>query len=178
MSIINHQLGRAASAVFYESIVSPIISSDEVIFHLLKILETGSTPLLTMSLVSQVGVNAALEKKQAAHKSQRKFSVEMLMALHSLRTKACSWSSVLDIVEKYLKFLNPHKSNEQCESMEIYNVNSILLIQAATQVSRVMFESAFDILLLLGYLVNNSGQVYLLPLACLSYKIFSSTFLT
>ncbi|KAM0939366.1 hypothetical protein DsansV1_C21g0169861 [Dioscorea sansibarensis] len=162
MSIINHQLGRAASAVFYESIVSPIISSDEVIFHLLKILETGSTPLLTMSLVSQVGVDAAWEKKQAAHKSQRKFSVEMLMALHCLCTKACCWSSVLDIVEKYLKFLNPHKSNEQCESREIYNVNSILLIQATTQVARVMFESAFDILLFLGYLVNNSGQVYLM----------------
>ncbi|KAJ0985190.1 hypothetical protein J5N97_003546 [Dioscorea zingiberensis] len=162
MSIINHQLGRAASAVFYEAIVSPIISSDDVIFHLLKILETGSTPVLTMSLISQVGVDTAWEKRQATHKSQRKFSVEMLISLHSLRAKASCWPRVLDIVEKYLKCLDPHKSNEPFESSDIYNVNSILLIQASTQVARVMFESAFDILMLLGYLIINSGQVYLM----------------
>lgn len=159
MSHINHQLGRAATAIFYESLVSPLVPSDDIICQLLKILETGYSPSLAASLISQIGVDATWEKQQMAHKSQRKFAVEMLLSLHSLRTKANNWSGVLDVIEKYLKYLIPHKSTQNFDSKGICNISSSVLVLTTSQVARVMFESAFDVLLLLGYLVNVSGQV-------------------
>jgi len=162
MSHINHQLGRAAAAVFYESLITPTISSGDIFSQLLKILETGYSPSLSTCLLSQVGVDAAREKKLAAHKSQRKFSVDMFLSLHALHARASSWAGVLDVIEKYLVYLSPHKTNERIHSEGICNVNSFLLVQATSQVARVMFESTFEVLLLLGYLVDISGQVQLL----------------
>ncbi|XP_008801415.2 nuclear pore complex protein NUP160 [Phoenix dactylifera] len=162
MSHINHQLGRAATAIFYESLVSPIVPSDDIICQLLKILETGYSPSLATSLKSQIGVDATWEKQQMAHKSQRKFAVEMLLSLHSLRTKATNWSGVLNVIEKYLKYLTPHKSTQNFDSKGIYNIISSVLVLTTSQVARAMFESAFDVLLLLGYLVNVCGQVYMM----------------
>lgn len=161
MSYINHQLGRAATAVFYESFVTPSISSDELLFQLLKILETGHGSSLSTCLMSQVGVDAAREKKQAAHKSQRKFSVDMFLSLHALRARATTWDEVLDVIEKYLMYLSPQNTKESFHSEELYSANSFLLVQATSQVARVMFESTFDVLLFLGYLVDISVQVQL-----------------
>ncbi|XP_072978371.1 nuclear pore complex protein NUP160 isoform X2 [Typha angustifolia] len=158
MSHINHQLGRAAAAIYYESLISPVISSDDIICQLLKTLETGCNPTLASSLMAQLGVDASMVKKQLVHKSQRKFAVDMLLSLHSLRSRSSNWAGVLDVIEKYMTFLTPHKNAQKSTSEGICNVNSSILVQASSQVARAMFESAFDVLLLLGYLVNISGQ--------------------
>ncbi|XP_020582574.1 nuclear pore complex protein NUP160 [Phalaenopsis equestris] len=154
-SHINHQIGRAASAVFYESFFVPSISTEDVIFHLLKILETGYYPLLS----AQAGEDATSEKRQSAHRSLRNFSVDMLLSFHALHSRATNWAGVLDVFEKYLEYLKPHRSSQKSESEGNCSVNFFLLVQATSQVARVMFETAFDVLLLLGYLINASGQV-------------------
>lgn len=161
MSNINHQLGRAASAMFYESLITPDISSDEIIFQLLKILETRYGSSLSTSLLSHVGVDVAREKRQVAHKSQRKFSVDMFLSLHALRARATNWAGVLDVIDRYLMYLSPQGTDERIHSEGVCCINSFLLIQATSQVARVMFESTFDVLLLLSYLVDISGQVQL-----------------
>ncbi|WOL19781.1 hypothetical protein Cni_G28583 [Canna indica] len=161
MSHISHQLGRAASALYYESLVNPLISSEDIVSQLLKILESGYYPSVT-SFMQQIGVDATWEKKQKAHKSQRKFAVDMLVSISSLCSRATNWSGVLDTIEKFLIHLNPHKTIEKVDSKCMYDINSIVTVQATSQVARVMFEAAFDVLLLLGYLVNISGQVNLL----------------
>ncbi|XP_077233386.1 SUPPRESSOR OF AUXIN RESISTANCE1 isoform X2 [Tasmannia lanceolata] len=160
ISSINHQLGKAAAAVFYESLVSPsVISSEDVIPCLVKILVSGYSSSVTTAHRSQFGADIASQKEKADHKSQRKFSIEMLLSLRSLCSKATNWGRVLDVVEKYLKYLIPNKHVYGQDSKEFFNVNSLLLIQATSQVARVMLDSAFDILVLLCYLVNISGQV-------------------
>ncbi|XP_020089864.1 nuclear pore complex protein NUP160 isoform X3 [Ananas comosus] len=171
MSHINNQLGRSAAALYYESLVSPIISSDDIIHQLLKILETGFSPSSSTSLVAQLGADAYLERRQLAHKSQRKFAVEMLLSLRSLHTKASNWTTVLDVVEKYLVYLSPPKSTQKSYFRRCYNVNSSVLVQATSQVARAMFESAFDLLLLLGYLVNVSGQVAMMQTDVVSVNL-------
>ncbi|XP_058086565.1 nuclear pore complex protein NUP160 isoform X2 [Magnolia sinica] len=160
ISSINCQLSKAAASVFYESIVSPsLIPSEDVIPQLLKILETGYKSSAIASNISQFGADAAWEKELADHKSQRKFSVDMLLSLHALRNKAMSWNRVLNVVEKYLNYLIPNKCLQSSDPRELFNINTSLLVQATSQVARVMVESAFDILMFLSYLVNISGQV-------------------
>lgn len=162
ISNISHQLGKAAAAVFYESLVSPqIISSEDVISRFIKILETGYSSLVTTSNRMQFGTDPTWEKELADHRNQRKFSVDMLLSLCSLCNKATSWSRVFDVVEKYLKYLVPRKCMLSSDSNEHFSIGTQLLVQATSQVARVMVESAFDILVLLGYLVNISGQVCL-----------------
>lgn len=158
MSHISDPLGRAASALYYESLINPLISSEDVVSQLLKILESGYYPTVT-SLAQQIGSDATWEKKQTAHKSQRKFAVDMLVSLNSLCSRATNWVGVLDTIEKFLTYLNPHNSHQNIDSKCMYNINSVLLVQATAQVARVMFEAAFDVLLLLRYLVDISGQV-------------------
>ncbi|KAI3923172.1 hypothetical protein MKW92_020270 [Papaver armeniacum] len=157
---INQQLGRAAPAIFYESLVGlPIISSEEVVPRLLKILETGYSSSVAAVQVSQVGADSAWLKELGDHKNQRKFSIDMLRTLHSLCNKAGTWSRVLNVIEHYLKFLVPCKSIQKLDSEVDLNISTSILVQSTSQVAKVMFESALDILLLLGYLVNISGQV-------------------
>ena len=143
---VSHQLGRASSAVILTSFISTdVFSFEDITSHLLKMLETGST------LVSR-------ERKQDEHRSHRKFSVEVALCLHELYSKASSWSTVLDIFEKYLLEFVP-KSLQNMTPKASFNVNSNLLIQATSQMSKVMLESSFGILLFLRYLVNVGVQV-------------------
>nr|XP_009417509.1 PREDICTED: nuclear pore complex protein NUP160 [Musa acuminata subsp. malaccensis]XP_018674063.1 PREDICTED: nuclear pore complex protein NUP160 [Musa acuminata subsp. malaccensis] len=170
MSHISHQLGPAASALYYESLINPSISSEDIMSQLLKILEAGYCPSV-ISLIQQIGVDAAWEKKQTAHRSQRKFAVDILVSLNLLCSKATNWLVVLDTIEKFLTYLNPHRSVQEIDSKCMCNINSILLVQATSQVARMMFEAAFDLLLLLGYLVNISGQVNLLQTDIVRIKV-------
>lgn len=85
--------------------------------------------------------------------------MDMLLSLHALHSRAANWSGVLNVIEKYLEYLKPHRSNKKFELEGNCSVNFLLLVQATSQVARVMFETAFDVLLLLGYLINTSGQV-------------------
>uniref|UniRef100_A0A1D1Y398 Nuclear pore complex protein Nup160 n=3 Tax=Anthurium amnicola TaxID=1678845 RepID=A0A1D1Y398_9ARAE len=159
MSNINHQLGRAAPAAMFLSLVNPeIFSFEDITSHLLKILETGYCSPITASLISQVGVDTTWEKRQADHRSHRKFSVDMMLSLHELYAKATAWGRVLDIVEKYLNNLIP-KCLHNMDTKACFNIKSCLLIQATSQMAKLMLESSFDILLLLRYLVNANIQV-------------------
>ncbi|KAK9145964.1 hypothetical protein Sjap_005867 [Stephania japonica] len=162
-SSISQQLGKAAAAIFCESLISaPVLSSEEIVPHLVKILETGCSSAVVEYHISQLGSGNAWKKELSDHKNQRKFSVDMLLTLHTLYSKADSWAKVLDVLENYLKFLVPRKSNQIIESEVKFNINTSIMVQSTSQIAKVMFESALDILLLLGYLVNISGQVHMM----------------
>ncbi|KAK6925523.1 Nuclear pore complex protein NUP160, partial [Dillenia turbinata] len=162
VSSISQHLGKSASAIFYESLVNaPVLSLEEIIPCLLKILEMGYSSSVSALHISELGVDAAWEKELTDHKNLRKFSVEMLLSLHALFNKASAWDRVLNVVESYLKFLVPRKIMQRLDADIIYNVNTSILVQAAAQVAKVMFESAFDMLLFLSYLVKISHQIHM-----------------
>ncbi|XP_066329314.1 nuclear pore complex protein NUP160-like isoform X1 [Miscanthus floridulus] len=174
MGHIHHLLGRSSIAVYYESLISSIISSDEIASHIVKILETGFSPQSSSSLISLLGTDTYVERRQAAHKSQRKFSVEMLLSFQKLQSRSASWSSVFDVIEKFMKCLNTNMSVQEYGSKRVCNVNSVLLVQATSQVAKTMFECAFDLFLFLSYLVGVGGQVSLLQsdVARMKLKLF------
>ncbi|KAG2402562.1 Nuclear pore complex protein [Vigna angularis] len=122
----SQQLGKTASSIFYESLLTtPVISSEDIIRYVVKILETGycmSGPVFQTSTSGNHMV--VLEKELADHKSLRKLSADMFLSLQSLYKKASAWGRILNI-------------------------------------AKVMFESAWDFLLFLSYLVDISGQVHL-----------------
>lgn len=160
---INQQLGKAASAIFYESLLSArCISAEEVLPRFLKILETGYSSSVASLHISELGADIAWEKELADHKNLRKFSVEMFLSLQALSNKATTWGKVLDVMQHYLKFLVPRKIMHQFDSKVGFNINTSITVQATSQFAKVMFESALDILLLLHYLVNTSGQIHML----------------
>ncbi|KAL5715188.1 hypothetical protein ACHQM5_017047 [Ranunculus cassubicifolius] len=162
ISSINQHLGKAAAAIFYESLVdAQMISSEEIVPGFLKILETGYSSAVAKLYASQLGADVAWKKELEDHKNQRKFSIDMTLSLHVLLSKATSWDRILNVIEKYLMFLVPRKSIQRLDAEAHFNINSSVLVLSASQVARVMFESAFDILLLLGYLVNAGGQVHM-----------------
>lgn len=157
---ITQQLGKAASAIFYESLVSPsIVPSEEVIQCILKILLTGYSSSAAMLHISDSGADMAWEKKLADHKNIRKCSIDMLLSLHALREKAVTWGRVLNIIESFLKFLVPRKIIHNFGAELLSSINASIVVQATSQISKLMFESALDMLLFLNYLVKISGQV-------------------
>uniref|UniRef100_A0A5B7BIU5 Uncharacterized protein n=1 Tax=Davidia involucrata TaxID=16924 RepID=A0A5B7BIU5_DAVIN len=163
ISNVSQQLGKAASAIFYETLFrAPTISSEEVVPRLLKILETGHSSSVAAVHVSELGADIAWEKEVADHKNLRKFSIDMFLSLHALFNKATTWAKVLNVIESYLKFLVPRKIIQKMDSEVVFNINTSITVQATSQVAKVMFESALDILLLLSYLVNISGQIHML----------------
>uniref|UniRef100_N1QPW6 Nuclear pore complex protein NUP160 domain-containing protein n=1 Tax=Aegilops tauschii TaxID=37682 RepID=N1QPW6_AEGTA len=133
MGHINHLLGRSSAAIYYESLISSVISPDEVTSQILKILESGFSPQSSSPLITLLGTDAYVERRQTAHKSQRKFSVEMLLSFHKLQSRSTSWSAVFDVIDKFMKCLDT---------------------KATSQVARTMFEAAFDLFLFLSYLVG------------------------
>ncbi|KAL5542946.1 hypothetical protein UlMin_010656 [Ulmus minor] len=161
---ISQQLGKTASALFYESLVSrSVLPSEEIVPRILKILETGCSSTVATLNISEFGTQLAWEKKLADHKTLRKFSIDMLLSLHALREKASTWNRVLNVVENYLKFLVPQKIIQNLDADPLLNMNASSLVQATSQIAKAMFESALDILLFLSYLVNNGGQIHLFP---------------
>ncbi|CAL5060334.1 unnamed protein product [Urochloa decumbens] len=174
MGHIHHLLGRSSTAIYYESLISSVISSDEIASQIVKILETGFSPQSSSSLITLLGTDAYVERRQAAHKNQRKFSVEMLLSFHKLQSRSTSWSVVFDVIEKFMKCLNTNINVQDHESKRVCNVNSVLLVQATSQVARTMFECAFDLFLFLSYLVGVGGQVSLLQsdVARIKLKLF------
>jgi hypothetical protein len=159
---ISQQLGKTASAVFYESLVStPVISSEEILPCVSKILATGYSSSAAMLHISDTGADIAWEKKMADHKNLRKFSIDMLLSLHALCEKAGTWGRVLNVIESFLKFVVPRKIIRNFDDKILSSINASTLVQATSQISQVMFETAMDVLLFLTYLVNISGQVFL-----------------
>lgn len=157
---ISQQLGKAAPDIFYESLVSrPIFPSDDIVPHILKVLETGYSSMVATQCVLELGTDVTWEKKLVDHKNLRKFSIDMLLSLHALCEKASTWSKVLNSIENYLKFLVPRKITQNLDADTSLSINASVMVQATSQIAKAMFESAFDILLFLSYLVNNSAQV-------------------
>lgn len=157
---ISQQLGKTASAIFYESLVSTsVVPSEEIIHCIMKILVIGYSSSAAMLHVSDTGADIAWEKKLADHKNIRKFSIDMLLSLHALREKAVTWARVLNVIESFLKFLVPRKIIHNFDAEISSSITASILVQATSQISKVMFESALDMLLFLNYLVKISGQV-------------------
>lgn len=168
---INQRLGKTASGIFYESLAGmSVISSEEIIPCLLKILVTGYSSSAAMLPTPDVGADILWERKLADHKSVRKFSIEMLILLQTLCKKAATWGRVLDVIESFLKFLVPRKIIHNFDTEILSGVHSSILVQATSQISKVMFESTLDMLLFLRYLVKINGQV--------SFFFFSSCYLS
>ncbi|EAY84440.1 hypothetical protein OsI_05813 [Oryza sativa Indica Group] len=158
MDHISHLLGRSAAAIYHESLISSVISPDEIVSQILKILGTGFSPQSPSALITLFGTDAYAERRQTAHKSQRKFSVEMLLSFRKLQSKSTSWSAVFDVIENFMKYLNTNVTIQEYELKRVCNVNTALLVQATSQVARTMFESTFDLYLFLNYLVSIGGQ--------------------
>lgn len=160
ISSVNQHLGKAASAIFYESLrKTPTMSSEEVLPRLLKILEIGYSSSIATLHMSELGADVVWEKETLYHKNLRKFSMELFLSLHSLCSRATSWRKVLDVIESYLRLLVTHKISYEVDSQACPNIFVPVTVQATSQVAKVMFETALDVLVLLSYMVNISGQV-------------------
>lgn len=159
VNCMSQQLGKTASSIIYELLMSmPMITSDDFLPCILKILEIGySSSAAALDLDSRADI--VLEKELMDHKNLRKFSVDMLLSLHNLSSKAGSWARVLEVIEGYINFLVPHKTIQNFDTERPLDVKATILIQSTSQIARVMFESATDVLLFLSYLVHISWQV-------------------
>jgi nuclear pore complex protein Nup160 len=168
MGHIHHLLGRSSTAIYYESLISPVISSHEIVSQIIKMLQTGFSPQSSSSISTLFGTDSYVERRQIAHKNQRKFSVEMLRSLLKLQSRLKSWSAVFDVIEQFMKCLNTSITVQEYPSKREFTANSVLLVQATSQVARTMFECAFDLFLFLSYLVDIGGQVrlYFLIFGC------------
>lgn len=157
---ISQQLGKTASAIFYESLVcSPVMSAEEIVPCLLKILKTGYSSSVVPLYISDPGTDVAREKETANHKKIKKFSIDMLSSLHALGKKAASWDKILNVLESYLQFLVPRKILQDLDAGTVFNISTSIMVQATTQIAKVMFESALDVLLFVNYLLSISDQV-------------------
>lgn len=166
---ISQQLGRSASAMFYESFVGNlVVSSEEIISQLLKILENGYGSRLG-ALDGHNSGSAVACRELAVHKNRRKFSVDILLSIHALIQKAVSWDKVLSVIESYLRVLVPQKVMQNtCQTFYNLNANGSVLVHASGQIAKVKFESALDILLFISYLLKIGAQV------CSHVSTFSS----
>lgn len=153
----SQQLGKPASSIFYESfLTAPVISSEDIIRCIVKILETG----FCISGSVTAGDNlVVLEKELSDRKSLRKLSVDMFLSLQGLYKKASAWGRILNVIEGFLKFLVPQKITHNFDTEMPSNINSSIIVHTTYQIAKVMFESAWDFLLFLSYLVDISGQV-------------------
>ncbi|XP_024008157.1 nuclear pore complex protein NUP160 [Eutrema salsugineum] len=157
---ISKQWGGAPYAMYYESVTGkPVISSDEIIFRLVDILESGYAMSIGQRTWSDLGADRAWEKELEAHKNLRLFSIDMLLSLSALCQRAGSWEKVFTIMEHYLKYLVPKKFMNNNNGEALSDICSSILVHATSQFVKVMFESAFDIFILVSYLLNISGQV-------------------
>lgn len=157
---MSQQLGKASSAIIYELFLSrPYVSSEEVIPRFLKILEMGYSSSTGAALISELGVDTAWERELLNHRTLRKFSANMFLSLHSLCHKANSWGKVLDVVESHLKFLVPRKMVLNLDAESVFHIIDSAIVHSTSQISRVMFESVLDILMLLSYMTSICGQV-------------------
>ncbi|KAH0886342.1 hypothetical protein HID58_062438 [Brassica napus] len=157
---ISKQLGTAPYAMYFESVTGKsVISSEEILSRLVNILESGYAMSIGRTW-SDLGADRARESKLEAHRNLRRFSIDMLLSLSALCQRAGSWEKVFTIMEKYVQqHLVPKKFRHNNNGEALSDICSSILVQATSLFAKVMFESAFDIVLLLSYLLNISAQV-------------------
>lgn len=159
VNCISQQLGKVASAVFYELLIStPTITSDDLLPSLLKILETGYSSMAAVHVIDDRS-DIAWEKELTDQKKLRKFSAIMLLSLQNLSSRAGKWEKVLEVVEGYIKFLVPHKAMQEFDSNVSMSINTSIIVQSTSQIASFMFQSSLDVLLFLSYIVRLNGQV-------------------
>ncbi|VFQ84848.1 unnamed protein product [Cuscuta campestris] len=159
-SNLSQQLGRASSAIYYESLLrTPTLSPEDVTICFIKTLESGYSQ--SAHLYSYLGVDVARDKELSNHRNLRKFSVNMYLSLHHLYTRAITWAKVLDVIECYLKHLVPLKVEQNFDYQTILNIDTAVTVQATSQVAKVMFESTLDVYMLLSYMISTSGKIHL-----------------
>lgn len=157
---IRQQLGKASSAIFYESLLrTPNMSSEEIVTRFVKTLETGYSSVIASMQISELGADTAWEKELSNHRNLRKFSADILLSLNAICIRGTSWGKVLDVVQSYLKFLVPHKIMLALVSEAASYVNVSEIVHATTQIAKAVFECALDVLILLTYMTSISGQV-------------------
>ena len=157
---ISNRLGKTTLAIFYESLMStPIIPFGEIVGRILKILENGYGSSVGTIKRSDLHAGYGWERELTDKKNLRKFSIEMMLSLHTLCNKGASWGRVLDVVESFLKYFVPRKMSHKVQPQRSSDVNTSILVHATSQISKVMLESALDVLLFLNYMVSVSGQV-------------------
>uniref|UniRef100_A0A7N0ZY83 Uncharacterized protein n=1 Tax=Kalanchoe fedtschenkoi TaxID=63787 RepID=A0A7N0ZY83_KALFE len=160
---VSLQLGKTASVVIYGAFLDPLTTgSEEVLTGLLKILEIGYTSSAAFVHMFELGHNVVWDKQMMDHKSFRKFSIDMLVSLRALYSKATSWTTILNAIQSYINFLVPKKIvlNANCEALS--EMETCIAVQATCQIAKVMFDCASDVLLFLGYLLKING--HLLPM--------------
>ncbi|KAI5420390.1 hypothetical protein KIW84_044251 [Lathyrus oleraceus] len=79
----NQQLGKSASSIFYESLlIAPMISSEDIVHCIVKVLETGYCISGAVLRRSTSGDHTIfLQKELTDHRSLRKLSVDMFLSL-------------------------------------------------------------------------------------------------
>lgn len=138
---------------------TPIIPFGEIVGRILKILENGYSSSVEMIKRSDLQAGYGWERELADKKNLRKFSVDMMLSLHTLCKKGASWGRILDVVESFLKYFVPRKMSHKVQPQTSSDANTSILVHATSQISKVMLESALDVLLFLNYMVSVSGQV-------------------
>lgn len=138
---------------------TPIIPFGEIVGKILKILENGYSSSVVMVKRSDLQAGYGWERELADKKNFRKFSIDMMLSLHTLCKKGASWGRVLDVIESFLKYFVPRKMSQKVQPQTSSDANTSILVHATSQISKVMLESALDVLLFLNYMVSASGQV-------------------
>ncbi|KAL9246080.1 hypothetical protein vseg_019660 [Gypsophila vaccaria] len=161
---LSRRLGPAISPILYESVVgASTMSPEDIVPRLLKTLESGYNASVAALSVSELGTDFVWQKELSDHKNLRKFSVDTLISIHGLCKKSNGWGKVLSVVENYLNLLVLRKPTENLDSEVVFSANLSIMVQATSQVAETMIKSAFDVLLFLSYIIDISGQVYMLP---------------
>ncbi|XP_020527451.1 nuclear pore complex protein NUP160 isoform X1 [Amborella trichopoda] len=162
---INHQLGKAARAALYESLVNPdLVIFDDVIPRFVKILESGYDSFVRTNYASHYEGDTAHAMEHMDHKNQRMFAIDMLLSLQTLCNKAGGWGRILNVIENYLNYLIWERSEvgQSSDAKSLYNMHSEFLVYATSQVAKVLLEASCDLLLLLNYVVTIRGQLGLM----------------
>ncbi|KAK9678031.1 hypothetical protein RND81_11G183300 [Saponaria officinalis] len=161
---LSRRLGPAISPILYESVVgTSTISTEDIVPRLLKTLQSGYNASVAALNVSELGTDLVWQKELSDHKKLRKFSIDTLISIHGLCKKGNGWGRVLRVMENYLNLLVLRKPTENLDSEVVFSANLSVMVQATSQVAETMIKSAFDVLLFLSYIIDISGQVYMLP---------------
>ncbi|GJY39692.1 nuclear pore complex protein NUP160, partial [Tanacetum coccineum] len=156
--VLSQQLGNGAADFIYESFFSEP-SPEDIVGRLVKVLETGYTSSGRGLHVSDLSVDSAWEDKRRDHNTHRRFSMKTLLSLCGLCQKAKTWGNIITVIKLYLDFLVAQKIDHNSDSEAGFDVRTCITVQVTSQVAKVTFDSAVDILLLLKYMVKLGGQI-------------------
>nr|GEW15144.1 hypothetical protein [Tanacetum cinerariifolium] len=154
--------GYGAPGLIYESFFSEP-SLEDIVGRLVKVLQTGYTSSIRDLHISEPSVDNAWENGRRDHKTHRKFSVNMLSSLQRLCQKAETWGNVVTVIKFYLDSLVAQKIDNSADCEMGFDITTCITVQVTSQVAKVIFDSAVDILILLSYMVKLAGQINMLP---------------